>query len=420
MEKIMNHPRTITIATLLFFGIFGLACRSPKKVLTEHDKQQVKDSLLPEPPTGPEIVPVNVLFEDKIKLLSYSVDKQQAKAGDTIAMTLYWECLAPVDGDFKIFVHLDSTKARKTFDHYAVGGLYPTANWKKGEIIKDEMALKLDAKFPGGPAKLWLGFFDASAWKEQQQNVRLSVKDPGSVRADKGDRLLVTAFMVGDVEEKKLQVKKVAKAPTIDGKLDEPAWQQALVSGGSFHMTDGKALPEGERVEAGILWDDTNVYFGFKVNDKDISTPYTTRDSTLWSGGKRGASDVMEIFFDPDADGKEYLELQVSPARTIFDAIFTRHRSPSWQEACKVNLAVEQAVVLDGTLNDATPDQGYVVEIAVPWKELPGMDGPPAAERLFRLNFFRLSNSGTWAAAWSPVGNDFHDMALAGRVTFVP
>ena len=417
----MHHPRlTITIVTLLLFGIFGLACRSPKKVLTEHDKQQVKDSLLGEPPVGPEIVPVNVLFEDKVKLLSYSVDKQQAKPGDAIVMTLYWECLAPVEGDFKIFVHLDSTKARKTFDHYAVGGLYPTSNWKKGEIIKDEMALQLDQGFPAGPAKLWLGFFDASAWKEQKQNVRLAVKDAGSIRADKSDRLLVTAFMIGDVDERRLKVKKTATAPTIDGKLDEEGWQQALVNGGSFYATDGKPLPEGEAVTVGILWDDTNLYFGFKVTDKDIKTPYTERDSTLWSGGKRGASDVVEIFLDPDADGKDYLELQVSPARVIFDAIFPRYRSPAWQEASKVNLAVQQAVALNGTLNDDQPDQGYVVEVAVPWKELPGVDGPPSADRLFRLNFFRLSNSGTWAAAWSPVGNDFHDMALAGRVTFVP
>jgi hypothetical protein len=33
------------------------------------------------------------------------------------------------------------------------------------------------------------------------------------------------------------------------------------------------------------------------------------------------------------------------------------------------------------------------------------------------VNFLRLSNSGTWAAAWAPVGNDFHDLSLAGTVT---
>lgn len=416
----MTRLTVVATISLLFFALFSMGCRSPKKVLTQQDKQQVKDSLLPGPPKGPDIVPVNALFEDRVKLLAYSVDKQQAKPGETIAMTLYWECLAPVDGDFKIFVHLDSTKARKTFDHYAVGGLYPTSNWKKGEVIKDEMAINLDQSFPAGPAKMWLGFFDATAWKDQKQNVRLGVKDAGSLRADKADRLLVTAFMVGDVEEKKLAVKKTNATITIDGKFDEPAWKQAFVDGGNFYTTDGKPFGEAEAVSAGILWDDEKLYFAFNVADKDIKTPYTKRDSTLWSGGKRGASDVVEIFLDPDADGKNYLELQVSPARAIFDAIFTGYRSPAWQEACKTDLAIEQAVVLDGTLNDTQPDKGYTLEVAIPWKELPGVDGPPSADRPFRLNFFRLSNSGTWAAAWSPVGNDFHDMSLAGLVTFVP
>ncbi len=416
----MKHPMIVATLVLLLFGTALQACRSPKKVLTQQDKQQVKDSLLPGPPKGADIVPVGALFEDKIRLLAYSVDKQQAKPGDTIAMTLYWECLEPIDGDFKIFVHLDSTKARKTFDHYAVGGLYPTSNWQIGDIVKDEMALTLDQSFPNGPAKLWLGFFEANAWKEQKQNVRLSVKDAGSLRSDKADRLLVTAFMVGDVEEKRLKLKKATSPITVDGKFDEPGWKQAFAAGGNFYTTDGKPFGQAEAVTAGILWDDTNVYFGFTVKDKDIKTPYTKRDSTLWSGGKKGASDVVEIFFDPDADGKNYLELQVSPARAIFDAIFSGYRTPSWQEASKVDLAVTQAVVLEGTLNDSQPDQGYSLEVALPWKELPGLDGPPAPDRPFRLNFYRLSNSGTWAAAWSPVGNDFHDMSLAALVTFVP
>jgi hypothetical protein len=416
----MTRKLTIAVLAVLVAGTFWMACQSPKKVLTEHDKQQVKDSLLVEAPTGAGIVPVNALFEDKVKLLSYSVNKQRAKPGDAIGLTIYWQCLEPVSSDFKIFVHLDSTKARKTFDHYAVGGLYPTQNWKAGEIVKDELTLQLDQNYPVGPAKLWLGFFDAKAWKEEKKNVRLAVKDAGTVRSDKADRLLLTAFMVGDLEDKRLTVRKVAGAITVDGKLDEGAWKQALVDGGSFFTTDGKPLPEKEKVEVGILWDDQNLYFGFKVADGDLQTPYTTRDSTLWSGGKRGAADVVEIFLDPDADGTHYLELQVSPAQVIFDAIFTGYRAPAWQQASKVNLEVQQAVTLDGTLNDTTPDKGYVVEVAIPWKELPSVDAAPAADRVFRLNFFRLSNSGTWAGAWSPVGNDFHDMSLAGLVTFAP
>jgi len=408
----------IALAALVVSALTIAACRSPKKVLTERDKQQVKDCVLSEAPTGPDIVPVNVNFDDKVTLLSYSVNKIRAMQGETIALTLYWKSLAKVGGDFKVFVHLDSTRARKTYDHYAVAGLYPTVNWNPGEIIKDEMAIQLDEGFPNGPAKLWLGFFDAKAWKNEKANVRLSVKDAGACRADKKDRLLCLAFMVGNVEDKTVVVKKAGAPVSVDGKLDEPGWRQALVDGGAFYATDGKPIPATEKVEAGMLFDDENLYLAFKVKDKDLQTPYTSRDSTLWSGGKRGAADVTEIFFDPDADGKNYLELQLSPAGIIFDAVFDSYRNPAWKKASAVNLDFKHQVVLDGTLNDKAPDQGYTVEVAIPWKELPGLEKAPDKSRRFSINFFRLSNSGTWAAAWSPVGNDFHDMLLAGRVTF--
>jgi hypothetical protein len=405
------------LLSLLLVAAFP-ACRSPKKVLTELDKQQVKDSILAELPTGPEIIPLGTNFDDKVMLAGYSLSKTQVKPGDGVALTLYWKSLAKVDGDFKIFVHLDSSKARKTFDHYAVGGLYPTANWNPGEIVKDELPIQLDANFPSGPAKIWVGFFDARAWKEEKKNVRLGVKDVGKARTDKQDRLLVAAFLVGDVEEKKLTVRKTAAPITVDGKLDEAGWKQAMADTGAFYTTDGKPLPPTEKVEAGMMWDDTHLYLAFQVADADLRTPYTARDSTLWSGGKSGSSDVMEFFFDPDGDGLDYLELQVSPAGVIFDARFTSYREPAWKTAAQFNMDVQAKAVTDGSLNDPSPDKGYTIEVAIPWKDLPGLGAAPAAGRKFTANFFRLSNSGTWAAVWSPVGNDFHDLTLAGTVTF--
>lgn len=408
----------LPVIALLAVSLAFPACRSPKKVLTERDKQQVKDSLLPEAPTGVDIIPVAANFDDKLELVSYSLNKQRVKPGDAIALTIYWKSTAPVDGDYKIFVHLDSTTARKTYDHYAVNGLYPTANWKPGEVLKDEINLQIDQKFPGGPAKLWLGMFDAKAWKEEKKNVRLTIKNPGSVRADKQNRLLLTAFMVGDIENKDLVVKKAAAKPAIDGKFDEDGWKQAFIDGGSFYATDGKALPAAEAVQAGLMWDEENLYLGFKVLDKDLRTPYKDRDSTLWSGGKKGASDVVEVFYDPDGDGANYLEMQISPAGVVFDAVFDSYRSPAWKKASAFNMDFTYKVTVTGTLNDGAADTGYDLEVSVPWKQLPGLDGPPAAGQIGKINFFRLSNSGTWAGAWSPVGNDFHDMSLAGTVTF--
>ena len=101
------------------------------------------------------------------------------------------------------------------------------------------------------------------------------------------------------------------------------------------------------------------------------------------------------------------------------NARFEAHRKPAWKEAAAFNMQLDHKVALDGTLNDGAADKGYSVEMAIPWTQLPGMSGPPTPDNQFRINFYRLSNSGTWASAWAPVGNDFHDLTLAGTATFV-
>ena len=249
------------------------ACRQPKKVLTERDKQQVKDSVLAEVPKDGTLVQVNANFEDKVTLLGYTVNKQQVKPGDTVALTLYWKCEAKVDGDFKIFVHLDSSKSRKTYDHYAVTGLYPTQNWQPGEIVKDEMMMQLDKGFPGGPAKLWLGFFEATAWKDQKKNIRLKIKSPGAGRTDRQDRLLVTSFLIGTVAEKILKVRKTSAPVTVDGKLDDGPWKQAFLDAGQCHTPDGKPLPSGDQMKVALAYDDEKLYVAYDIKDNNLSSP---------------------------------------------------------------------------------------------------------------------------------------------------
>jgi len=388
-----------------------------KKVLTLRDEQKLKDNILSELPSGEEIRVINANFDDKVMLLGYQVTANRLKPGGSTSLTLYWKSLAKVDEHFKIAVHLDSSRARKTYDHYAIKGLYPTKMWEPGEIVRDSFEITVDSNFPIGPAKLWVNLFDVTAWRERKESIRLAVKEAGKCRADKAHRLLVTSFMIGDVEEKRLTLRRASGPIAIDGAPDEPAWAGAFADAGRFYKPDGNALPSEDATEAGFLYDNDNLYVAWQVADSDIQTPYKTRDSTLWSGGRKGASDVVEFFLDPDGDGEDYLELQVSPADVVFDARFASYRSPAWKQAAEFDLDFRHGVKVDGTLNDSSPDRGYSIEMAIPWKEIPGLDGHPNPGQAFSANLFRLSNSGTWAAAWSPVGNDFHDFSMAGVLT---
>jgi len=71
-------------------------------------------------------------------------------------------------------------------------------------------------------------------------------------------------------------------------------------------------------------------------------------------------------------------------------------------------------------LDDDKEDDGYVVEMAIPWTSFDKAKRvPPQPEDMWRLNFYAMQNNG--GIAWSPIlgqGN-FHKASRFGRVRFV-
>ena len=407
------HRHLLVMA--LVAALASTACSRPKKVLTAQQRNEVERNLLEELPPDPDLVRLDANFEDKVTLLGYVLSSDRVTPGDQpITVTYYWRCEAKVDGDMKIFVHLDSSK-RTTFDHYAVSGLLPTSQWEAGQIIQDVQTIDVGRGYPEGTARLWVGFFDQTLWSERQENKRLALKDPGAGRADKEGRLLVTTLWVGKGKPKVAEIHR-ATSITIDGKLDESAWAAALDSVGPLvKVRDGSPAVPGQIVKAGFLWDDERLYIGFEVEDRDVKSPFTARDSKLWT------KDNVEMFLRPSvATGGPYIELQISPANVIFDALFTSHRSPNWEEAAAaLTLDVESAVMVEGTLNEAGRDGGWTAELAIPFADLPGVDGAPEPGARWTTNLYRISDGkAAEAMTWVSVGGDFHELTGAGRISF--
>jgi hypothetical protein len=81
-------------------------------------------------------------------------------------------------------------------------------------------------------------------------------------------------------------------------------------------------------------------------------------------------------------------------------------------------------VLVSGKPNDDGRDQGYDVEMAVPWQAFAAgrtPASPPAASATWRMNFFVMDarKSGQRAVGWSPpMVGDFHTLERFGRVVF--
>ncbi len=100
--------------------------------------------------------PARAVWGEAIRLLGY--DRIPAEGGpDTI--DLYWQSLAPLDRDFKLFFHLEGEdgEVAAQVDRHPVAGLAPTSVWEPGDIVRDRIALP--AGLAPGLYRAVIGFY---------------------------------------------------------------------------------------------------------------------------------------------------------------------------------------------------------------------------------------------------------------------
>ncbi len=397
-------------------------CRKPRqRILTKAQMRIIEENVLTKPPTP--AIPIGADFGGKIRLLGVDLQPKAARPGDEVTITWYWEAVAPPhDGDWMVFVHLDQPGRRQNLDHIPVEELYPIKDWQAGQIVRDRQRFRLDKSFKPGPATFWVGIYDAEAWRERRQSDRLPVRDPGKARTDGDNRLRAAVLQVLPARGRKpaaparLPAARFDAPITVDGKLDEPVWKKAREVA-LLRRPDGKPGDRAIRTTVRAGWDDAHLYFGFEVQDPDVRSPYSKRDDTLWK------ADVVEVYLDPGADGRDYAEIQVAPSGAVFDALFASHRKPDWPKAAKRDLGVRAAVQVHGTLNGDGPDKGWTAELVVPIASLPGAAAgrPPSGK--WRINLYRIDSrapsSLSSMLAWAPAGGDFHNLSEAGFIQFL-
>lgn len=207
-------------------------------------------------------------------------------------------------------------------------------------------------------------------------------------------------------------VKRTVGPIRIDGALDETSWRAAAATG-PFGLNDGSG-PAQSRVEARMLWDDNNLYFAFACDDTDLFATMKRRDEHLWE------EEAVEMFIDPDGDGKNYLELQVNPLGTFLDIFILTPVVPIPYES--YTIPAKWAVKVDGTVNDSSDrDNGWTAEILLPLKEaVTAPNLPPKGGDTWRLGLYRIERRPLMQLiAWSPtLKPSFHTPSRFGEIKF--
>lgn len=216
------------------------------------------------------------------------------------------------------------------------------------------------------------------------------------------------------------QAKKITETITIDGNIQKDIWKKATWSKRFVDMTTGEAGMYN--TQTALLWNDTYLYIAFVAEEPFVEAKLTQRDSIIF------LENDLEVFID----GEDcYYELEINAANTLYEVFFiwkdaytkgskfdipqfdvhqpqaytfggdydrsgatfwkgTHPRGIRWAFTNFDMPGLQTAVQVDGTLNDHSDiDQGWSVEIAIPWQSLEllahGRTLPPTHGDIWRM-----------------------------------
>lgn len=419
----MRTRQTFLVFILTSLILSATSCQKielARTELTQSQWRQLQPYLLQEAP-NPKY-PIAATFADEIELLGLDVDGE-LKPGEEVTFTWYWKALNDVSQDWKIFVHLDSEveRFRQNLDHYPLQALmsevYRTYHWREGHIIKDVQTFQVATDAPPGPIVPFVGLF-----RGDTRAPITSADAPGDNRA-RGPALTIAGEAAADAPRHEVPFldDNAREQLTLDGRLDEEFWAQLpaialqpIGNNGRYSTTIRAA------------YTDDALIIGATMEDEHIWATLTERDQDLWS------EEVLELFFAPKGANEPYIELQINPLGTIFDARFDKplaggasaRRAAIERGRIFTIDGLESAVFIDGSINDkSSADRSWSVELKVPFKGL-GLNGPPSRTDSWLVNIYRIdrpSEKEAQAYAWSTLANrNFHRVDQFGTWAFAP
>lgn len=189
-----------------------------------------------------------------------------------------------------------------------------------------------------------------------------------------------------------------ARPLVIDGRLDEPAWQAAPWTE-DFVDIEGSRKPRPRfRTRAKMLWDNGYLYIAAELQEPHLMGTVTKHDAVIF------ADNDFEVFINPDGNNHDYYELELNALNTTWDLYMSRPYKDGGKADDSFELTgIKTAVHLKGTLNNpADEDQGWCVEMAIPWAALAQHShrrGPPADGDQWRIDFCAWNGGSTSSPA---------------------
>src|ERR1044072_9113311 len=201
--------------------------------------------------------------------------------------------------------------------------------------------------------------------------------------------------------EKSSPIKMVLfnQPPVIDGKLDDEVWKTATVLKDFYQVQPGDNVIPQNKTEVMLGYDSRFIYIAFHCYDEPdkVRANVPKRDQIF-------DDDYVGILFDTFNDQRRAYEFDFNPLGIQADGI--------WTEGLNEDFSLDLVMESKGMVTN----DGYVVEIAIPFKSLRYVAGK---DKLWGVHFWRrtkrLNNS---LDMWIPMDRDKNSwLAQAGHLT---
>ncbi len=104
--------------------------------------------------------PIGAVLGGRVRLLGYNIESG-FRPGDTIHLTLFWQCLAEMEQSYTVFTHLVDEQGTLwgQKDNPPVDGLYPTTEWKASEVVRDQYDILISPDAPPDEYQIVVGMY---------------------------------------------------------------------------------------------------------------------------------------------------------------------------------------------------------------------------------------------------------------------
>jgi hypothetical protein len=220
--------------------------------------------------------------------------------------------------------------------------------------------------------------------------------------------LLLTFYTAQGLNEKKqLGAVRSAGKITIDGILDEPSWQIANPANGFVTYSPTMGLPETQKTEVRVVYDNKSVYFG--INLFDTAPDSIMRELTKRDHVSEGNVDRFKISINPYNDGQNLFEFEVSAANVQGDVKQSaasassensyRRGDSSWNTVWYSRVSITS--------------EGWVLEVEIPFAAL---RFPKQDVQVWGINFQRSVRRTREVTTWYPVDRKFGEESQVGEL----